>query len=36
MAELGGDMLTECSVLAAKFEGRRWSVSQGLSWDVGA
>ena len=22
-------------VLAAKFEGRRWSVSRGIAWDVG-
>ena len=23
-------------ILAAKIEGRRWSVSRGLAWDVGA
>ena len=27
---------TKLRVLAAKFEGRKWSVSRGLAWDVGA
>ena len=27
---------TKLRVLSAKFEGRRWSVSRGLAWDVGA
>ena len=27
---------TDLRVLAAKFEGRRRSVSRGLAWDVGA
>ena len=27
---------TKLRVLAAKFEGRRWSVSRGLAWDVRA
>ena len=26
---------TKLRVLAAKVEGRRWSVSRGLAWDVG-
>ena len=27
---------TKMRVFAAKFEGRRWSVSRSLAWDVGA
>ena len=27
---------TKLRVFAAEFEGRRWSVSRGLAWDVGA